>query len=134
MKKIILICLLLFFPFVLIAKDYYVIASKNYKEDQIVYFTKDQKTKGAAYTIFITKTSKQNPNQLEVIYAMAFHSRTNNEEMYYLSKDCFENIDYYIKNTSFEKMRISNGAIKLENNQRIWFESGNNILGYTDFR
>lgn len=130
MKKITLFIIILFFSLSLFARDFNVISSKKYKNQIEVFFTQPQINRGSQYTVIV---ARKNDQKYEALYVMSFHSQSDNDYMGLLAKDCYENVQDFIKTHTFQKSRFYNNALRFQDNKRIWFDTSI-PLGYTDFR
>ena len=113
MKK--LICLFLFslLSSGLFAKDFIIRDYHSINEDfyQMVFLT--QEKNGNQYSVMVVSKS-QNEDLYHPLYIMSFHSQTENYKAYEKAKDCFENIEVFIKEHDFFLGRISNSNIDFD--------------------
>lgn len=110
MKKFICLFLFSILSSGLFAKDfiihnYYSINENSY---QMVFLT--QEKNGNQYSVMVV-SKNQNEDLYYPLYIMSFHSQTKNYKAYEKAKDCFENIEVFIKEHNFFLGRISNSNI-----------------------
>ena len=86
-----------------------------------------QEKNGNQYSVMVVSKS-QNEDLYHPLYIMSFHSQTENYKAYEKAKDCFENIEVFIKEHDFFLGRISNsnidfGAfkIKIDNSRPLMY-------------
>lgn len=110
MKK--LICLFLFsfllsglFAKDFIIRDHYYL---NKNSHQMVFLT--QVKNDDQYSVMVV-SKNQNEDLYHPLYIMSFHSQTENYKAYEKAKNCFKNIEAFIKEHNFERGRISNSSI-----------------------
>ena len=129
MKKNFLFCfILLLFSSKIFSRDFYVICSRKYDEQSEIFFT--QPIRSSQYSIIIAKKKNQ---KYEALYIFSFHSYSDNETMYYLARDCYENIDLFIKTHPLEKGSFFNNALIFQDTKKYSFVPSF-PLGYNDFR
>ena len=127
MKK--LICLFLFslLSSGLFAKDFIICDHYSLNKDihQMVLLT--QEKNGAQYSVMVV-FKNQDEDLYHPLRMMSFHSQTKNYKAYEKAKDCFENVEVFIKEHNFERGRISNsnidfGAfkIKIDNSRPLMY-------------
>lgn len=110
MKK--LICLFIFsfllsglFAKDFIIRDHYYL---NKNSHQMVFLT--QVKNDDQYSVMVV-SKNQNEDLYHPLYIMSFHSQTENYKAYEKAKNCFKNIEAFIKEHNFERGRISNSSI-----------------------
>lgn len=106
MKKLICLFIFSFLSLGLFAKDF--IIHDYYSDgDQIVYLT--QVKNDDQYSVMVFEN--QGEDLYHPLYIMSFHSQTENYKAYKKAKNCFENVEVFIKEHNFEKGKISNSNI-----------------------
>lgn len=112
MKKFICLFIFSILSSGLFAKDFIIHDCYSLNEDthQMVFLT--QEKNGAQYSVMVVVKS-QNEDLYHPLYIISFHSQTKNYKSYEKAKDCFENIEVFIKehNADIFKGRISNSYI-----------------------
>ena len=105
MKKFICLFLFSLLSSGLFAKDFII---HDYYSDshQTVYLT--QVKNDDQYSVMVLENQGEDYCLQRII---SFKSRTRNYEAYKKAKDCFENVEVFIKEHNFEKGRISNSNI-----------------------
>ena len=125
MKKFICLFLFSLLSSGIFAKDFIIHDRYSLNKDihQMVFLT--QEKNGAQYSVMVV-FKNQNEDLYHPLYIMSFHSQTRNYKAYEKAKDCFENIEVFIKEhkTDIFKGRISNSnidfgdfKIKIENSR-----------------
>ena len=109
MKKFICLFIFSILSSGLFAKDFIIYDCYSLNEDthQMVFLT--QEKNGAQYSVMVVKS--QNEDLYHPLYIISFHSQTKNYKSYEKAKDCFENIEVFIKEHNFFFGRISNSNI-----------------------
>lgn len=105
MKKFICLFIFSLLSSGLFAKDF-IIHDCYSLNNQTIFLT--QVKNSGQYSIMIFKNQNE-----DLCYIMSFHSQTRDYEAYEKAKDCFENIETFIKehNSEFFRGRISNSNI-----------------------
>ena len=101
MKKFICLFLFSFLSLGLFAKDF-IIHDYYSDNDQTVYLT--QVKNDDQYSVMVFENQGED-------YIISFKSQTRNYEAYEKAKNCFKNVEAFIKEHNFEKGRISNSSI-----------------------
>ena len=109
MKKFICLFLFSFLSLGLFAKDF-IIHDYYSDNDQTVYLT--QVKNDDQYSVMVV-SKNQNEDLYHPLYIMSFHSQTENYKAYEKAKNCFKNVEAFIKEhkTDIFKGRISNSSI-----------------------
>ncbi len=129
MKKFICLFLFSLLSSGLFAKDFIIHDCYSLNKDihQMVFLT--QEKNGAQYSVMVV-FKNQDEDLYHPLYIMSFHSQTRNYKAYEKAKDCFENIEVFIKehNADIFTGRISNsnidfGAfkIKIDNSRPLMY-------------
>ena len=110
MKKFICLFLFSLLSSGIFAKDFIIHDRYSLNKDihQMVFLT--QEKNGAQYSVMVV-FKNQNEDLYHPLYIMSFHSQTENYKAYEKAKNCFKNIEAFIKEHNFEKGRISNSSI-----------------------
>ena len=110
MKKFICLFLFSFLLSSLFAKDFIICDHYylNKNPHQIVFLT--QVKNDDQYSVMVV-SKNQNEDLYHPLYIMSFHSQTENYKAYEKAKNCFKNIESFIKEHNFERGRISNSSI-----------------------
>ena len=123
MKKFICLFLFSLLSSGLFAKDF-IIHDYYSDNDQTVYLT--QVKNDDQYSVMVFEN--QNEDLYHPLRIMSFHSQTENYKAYEKAKNCFENVEVFIKEHNFEKGRISNSSIdfgdfkiKIENSRPLMY-------------
>lgn len=108
MKKFICLFIFLFLSSGLFAKDF-IIHDYYSDNDQTVYLT--QVKNDDQYSVMVFEN--QGEDLYHPLYIMSFHSQTQNYRAYEKAKNCFKNIEAFIKEheTDIFKGKISNSNI-----------------------
>ena len=108
MKKFICLFLFSLLSSGLFAKDF-IIYDYYSDNDQTVYLT--QVKNDDQYSVMVFEN--QGEDLYHPLYIMSFHSQTENYKAYEKAKDCFENVEVFIKehNADIFNGRISNSSI-----------------------
>ena len=106
MKKFICLFLFSLLSSGLFAKDF-IIYDYYSDNDQTVYLT--QVKNDDQYSVMVFEN--QGEDLYHPLYIMSFHSQTENYKAYEKAKNCFENVEVFIKEHNFDKGRISNSNI-----------------------
>ena len=106
MKKFICLFLFSLLSSGIFAKDF-IIYDYYSDNDQTVYLT--QVKNDDQYSVMVFEN--QGEDLYHPLYIMSFHSQTENYKAYEKAKNCFENVEVFIKEHNFEKGRISNSNI-----------------------
>lgn len=126
MKKFICLFIFSFLSLGLFAKDF--IIHDYYSDgDQTVYLT--QVKNDDQYSVMVFENENYCPQ-----YIISFKSQTKNYEAYKKAKDCFENIEVFIKehNADIFTGRISNSNI-YSKTSKIKIDNGRPLM-YNDFQ
>lgn len=131
MKK--LICLFIFsfllsglFAKDFIIRDHYYL---NKNSHQMVFLT--QVKNDDQYSVMVV-SKNQNEDLYHPLYIMSFHSQTENYKAYEKAKNCFKNIEAFIKEHNFERGRISNSSINF-GDFKIKIDNSRPLM-YNDFQ
>ena len=123
MKKFICLFLFSLLSSGLFAKDF-IIYDYYSDNDQTVYLT--QVKNDDQYSVMVFEN--QGEDLYHPLYIMSFHSQTENYKAYEKAKNCFKNIEAFIKEHNFERGRISNSSIdfgdfkiKIENSRPLMY-------------
>ena len=112
MKKFICLFLFSLLSSGIFAKDFIIHDRYSLNKDihQMVFLT--QEKNGAQYSVMVV-FKNQNEDLYHPLYIMSFHSQTENYKAYEKAKNCFKNIEAFIKEhkTDIFKGRISNSSI-----------------------
>ena len=109
MKKFICLFLFSLLSSGLFAKDFIIQDCYSLNKDihQMVFLT--QVKNDDQYSVMVFEN--QGEDLYHPLYIMSFHSQTENYKAYEKAKNCFENVEVFIKEHNFEKGRISNSNI-----------------------
>ena len=125
MKKFICLFLFSLLSSGLFAKDF-IIYDYYSDNDQTVYLT--QVKNDDQYSVMVFEN--QGEDLYHPLYIMSFHSQTENYKAYEKAKDCFENVEVFIKEHKMDifKGRISNSnidfgdfKIKIDNSRPLMY-------------